>query len=79
MKNRLCRSWTLQYDPETTADECQVEVQAKVFLPEGSVTGITISTRRKGIGCRCRENQNSHKLSEPSENGKEQFRGSGRL
>lgn len=39
---------TLQYDPETTADECQVEVQQQIeegFLPEGSVTGITISTR----------------------------------
>ena len=39
---------TLQYDPETTADECQVEVQQQIeegFLPEGSVAGITISTR----------------------------------
>ena len=39
---------TLQYDPETTADECQVEVQQQIeegFLPEDSVTGITISTR----------------------------------
>lgn len=38
---------TLRYDPETTADECQVEVQQQIeegFLPEGSVTGITIST-----------------------------------
>lgn len=41
---------TLQYDPETTADECQVEVQQQIeegFLPEGSVTGITISTRKR--------------------------------